>query len=198
MRIGIFGGTFDPPHIGHLVLAADAIDQMKLDSLLWVLTPNPPHKIGQVITDPGIRTEMVKAMIVRFPEFVFSDLEFRRPGPHFAVDTMREFHKLYPDAQLFYLLGADSLNDLPAWHDPAGFVSQCDGIIFMQREGESPDWNSLDQSLPDLHAITYLLKTPRIEISSHEIRERVKQNHSWRPFVNDGVEKIIKNKNLYR
>lgn len=198
MRIGLFGGTFDPPHIGHLILAAEALDQMKLDSLLWVLTPNPPHKTGQVITDAEIRTKMVEAMIARFPEFEFSGLEFQRPGPHYAVDTVREFHRLYPGAELFYLLGGDSLNDLPAWHDPTGFVTQCDGIIVMLRQGEEPEWKNLDKVLPELHDKTHFLKTPLIEISSHEIRERVGQNHSWRPFINQGVEKIILDNHLYR
>lgn len=198
MRIGIFGGTFDPPHIGHLILASEALDQMQLDSLLWVLTPNPPHKLDQVITDAAVRTAMVKATISRFPEFEFSDLEFQRPGPHYAVDTVREFHRAYPEAQLFYLLGGDSLNDLPIWHDPTGFVNQCDGIIVMQREGEEPDWKSLDQKLPALRAKAHLLRTPLIEISSHEIRERVKHDHSWRQFVNAEVEKIIKDHHLYR
>ncbi len=105
MRIGIFGGTFDPPHIGHLILAAEALDQMKLDSLLWVLTPNPPHKLDQVITEPVIRTAMVKALIDRFPEFEFSDLEFQRPGPHYAVETMREFHKRYPGCGIILSIG---------------------------------------------------------------------------------------------
>lgn len=197
MRIGIFGGTFDPPHIGHIILAAEALDQIHLDELMWVLTPNPPHKLDQVITDARIRTEMVQAAIQRFPEFHFSDIEFQRPGPHFAVDTVKEFHRLYPEAEILYLLGGDSLNDLPLWHDPSGFVDQCDGIIVMQRENEEPDWKRLDQELSALRQKTHFLRTPMVDISSHEIRERVQQDRSWKPLVVQGVEAIIMENGLY-
>ena len=198
MRIGLFGGTFDPPHIGHLVLAAEALVQMHLKSLFWVLTPDPPHKKEQVITDVGIRIAMVKAMINGFPEFTFSDIEFKRPGPHFAADTVRELKHDFPDAQIFYLLGGDSLNDLPGWHSPADFVHACAGIIVMQRVNEKPDWKLLDQKLPELRRKTHFLKTPIIEISSNDIRERVKQDRPWRPYVNAGVEKIIQESNIYK
>ena len=198
MRIGIFGGTFDPPHIGHLVLASEAKDQMDLDMVYWVLTPNPPHKSGQDITDALIRSAMVKEAIDRYPEFIFSDLEFQRPGPHYAVDTIRIFRTLFPGAELFYLIGGDSLNDLPDWYDPAGFVSECDGIITMMREDDPPDWKLLDSKLPGLHQKTRFLNTPIIGISSHAIRDRVKQDHAWRCYVEFGVETIILNNQLYK
>lgn len=197
MRIGLFGGTFDPPHIGHLVLASEAIDQLKLDLVYWVLTPTPPHKTGQEITDALIRSAMVKETIRRFPEFNFSDLEFKRPGPHYAVDTVRIIRALLPEAELLYLIGGDSLNDLPEWYDPAGFVAECDGIITMMREGETPDWKLLDSKLPGLRQKTTFLNTPIIGISSHAIRERVKQGQTWRCYVDPGVETIILNNHLY-
>ena len=83
------------------------------------------------------------------PNLTFSEIEFQRPGPHFAVDTVREFQLSYPDAQIYYLLGGDSLNDLPIWHDPTGFIRECDRIIVMLRRNEEPDWKSLDQKLPE-------------------------------------------------
>jgi nicotinate-nucleotide adenylyltransferase len=198
MRIGLFGGTFDPPHIGHLVLASEAFSQMDLDSLFWVLTPDPPHKRGQVITDAVLRKEMVKAVIKDYPEFTFSEIEFKRPGPHFAVDTVREFKLSHPNAQISYLLGGDSLNDLPAWHDPVGFIQECDCIVVMLRVNEAPDWKMLDQKLPELHTKTVFLKTPIIEISSKDIRERVKNGHPWLPYVTIEVGKIIQKTKVYR
>jgi len=198
MRIGLFGGTFNPPHIGHLVLASEAEDQMELDMVYWVLTPNPPHKKGQDITDAVIRSAMVKEAIERFPEFKFSDLEFQRPGPHYAVDTVRIFRTLFPETELFYLIGGDSLNDLPDWYDPAGFVAECDGIITMMRDGETPDWKLLDSKLPGLRQKTRFLNTPIIGISSHTIRDRVKQDQTWRCYVDPGVETIILNNQLYK
>ena len=198
MRIGIFGGTFDPPHLGHLVLAAEAMEQMKLESVYWVLTPDPPHKKRKQISPFSLRADMVKAAIERFAEFHFSDIESLRPGPHYAVDTVREFHRQLPGTELFYVMGEDALDDLPVWHDSTGFVTACDGIIVMEREGEVPDWNKLNAVLPALRAKTHLLKTPIVEISSHEIRERVKHDRTWRAYVVTGVEAIIIHNQLYR
>jgi nicotinate-nucleotide adenylyltransferase len=198
MRIGLFGGTFNPPHIGHLILASEALSQMELDSLYWVLTPDPPHKKGQVITDAGLRKEMVKAVIKDFQEFTFSEIEFKRPGPHFAVDTVREFKLSRPDAQIYYLLGGDSLNDLPTWHDPTGFIRECTRIVVMLRVNEEPDWKMLDQKLPELCQKTVFLKTPIIEISSNDLRERVKNGRPWLPYVTPGVGKIIQESQIYK
>ena len=111
-RLGIFGGTFDPPHVGHLILAMEAYDQLKLDRVLWVLAPNPPHKLGKKITDLDIRIEMVKAAINSDPMFEFSRVDIDRPGPHFVLDTMRILHEQKPDDELVFLMGGDSLHDL--------------------------------------------------------------------------------------
>ena len=198
MRIGLFGGTFNPPHIGHLILASEAFSQMELDSLYWVLTPDPPHKKGQVITDAGLRKAMVKAVIKDSQEFTFSEIEFKRPGPHFAVDTVCEFKLSRPDAQIYYLLGGDSLNDLPTWHDPTGFIRECTRIVVMLRVNEEPDWKMLDQKLPELRQKTVFLKTPIIEISSNDLRERVKNGRPWLPYVTPGVGKIIQESQIYK
>lgn len=198
MRVGIFGGTFDPPHVGHLVLAAEALEQTKLDVVYWVLTPDPPHKKGVQISPFSLRADMVKVAIERFSEFHFSDIEFLRPGPHYAVDTVREFHGHLPKAELFYVMGEDSLEVLPMWHDPTGFVAACDGIIVMKREGEVSDWSKLSSALPALKVKTHLLKTPIVEISSHEIRERVRHGRMFRAYVDAGVEAIITQNQLYR
>ncbi|MCX8025419.1 MAG: adenylyltransferase/cytidyltransferase family protein, partial [Thermanaerothrix sp.] len=91
-RLGIFGGTFDPPHVGHLILASEAADQLHLDRVLWVLTPDPPHKRGQPITPLAIRLKLVMAAIQEDPLFELSRVEIDRPGPHYAVDTLRILH----------------------------------------------------------------------------------------------------------
>ena len=115
MRLGIFGGTFDPPHIGHLVLASEAYHQLKLDRLLWVLTPRPPHKPNQQITALEYRIEMVQAIVEDEPTFELSRVEIDRPPPHYAVDTVEILGKRFPGARLIYLVGGDSLRDLPLW-----------------------------------------------------------------------------------
>jgi nicotinate-nucleotide adenylyltransferase len=113
------------------------------------------------------------------------------------VDTVREFKLSHPDAQIYYLMGGDSLNDLPTWHDPVGFIRECTHIGVMLRVNEAPDWKMLDQKLPELHQKTVFLKTPIIEISSNDIRERVKNSRPWLPFVTAGVGKIIQESKIY-
>ncbi len=198
MRIGVFGGTFNPPHIGHLILASDARDQFKLETIFWVVTPNPPHKTNQVIINAKFRSDMVQATIKDYPEFIYSDVEFRRPGPHFSLDTVKVFHREFPGSEIYYLLGGDSLNDLPAWHDPVGFVQECDGIVVMDRFGEVTNWDDLEKSLPALRSKTHFLKTPMFDISSNDIRTRILQDKPWKPFVIRETELIINKYKLYR
>jgi len=197
MRVGIFGGTFDPPHIGHLVLAGEALDQVCLDKVYWVLTPDPPHKQGHVISPAAVRADMVKTAIAQFPDFLYSDIEFKRQPPLYSVDTVVLFHQMLPDAQIYYMMGEDSLDDLPTWHEPRSFIQQCDGIIVMERKDEEPDWISLNISLPDLQEKTHILKSPLMEISSHEIRERIKSGRIWRTYVDPAVVAIIEHYKLY-
>lgn len=116
MRLGIFGGTFDPPHIGHLILAAEALAQLELDRVLWVLTPNPPHKTRRSLTPVALRYELLRAAFEADPAFVISWVDLDRPPPHYAVDTMRLLRQDHPRDRLVYLMGSDSLDDLPLWH----------------------------------------------------------------------------------
>lgn len=101
MRIGIFGGTFDPPHLGHLILAAEATSQLKLDLLLWVLTPDPPHKQDQQLTPIDIRYELVALSLKDDPSFVMSRVDLDRPGPHYTLDTVMLIKNEYPNAEIF-------------------------------------------------------------------------------------------------
>jgi len=135
-RIGIFGGTFDPPHVGHLILAMEAFDQLHLARVLWVLTPDPPHKRGKHITAVGNRIDMVKAAINADPMFALSYVDINRPGPHYILDTMRILHQEYPRAELVYLMGGDSLENLLHWFKPAEFIDTCDRVGVMRRPGE--------------------------------------------------------------
>ena len=141
--IGIFGGTFDPPHLGHLILAAEAYAQLGLERCLWVLTPDPPHKQGQSITPLKHRLAMLKLAIAGDPQFELSTVDLDRPGPYYAVDTVKILAAQIPGANLVYLMGGDSLRDLPKWHLPADFVDACHAIGVMRRPGDDID-------LPDL------------------------------------------------
>ena len=125
MRLGIFGGTFDPPHFGHLRLAEAASRQLHLDRVLWVLTADPPHKHGQAISAVQDRLDMVLAAIGDQPAYALSRVEIDRPGPHWAADTVALLARHYPAAQLVYLMGGDSLRDLPRWVRPQAFLAYC-------------------------------------------------------------------------
>ncbi len=112
-RIGIFGGTFDPPHLGHLILASEAYVQLKLTRLLWVLTPVPPHKMNRPISSLDDRLAMIKLALNDERSFELSNIEIERPGPHYTLDTIRVFSKLHPNDDLILLLGGDFCETSP-------------------------------------------------------------------------------------
>jgi nicotinate-nucleotide adenylyltransferase len=196
-RVGLFGGTFDPPHLGHGILAAEAFEQLRLTRLLWVLTPVPPHKIGPAITPVEHRLAMVQRALQPFPEFELSRLELDRPPPHYAVDTVKAALERYPGAQVIYLLGGDSLHDLPRWHAPSDFVAACGGIGVMRRPGDSIDLSALEAALPGLRAKVAFVDTPLLEISSHEIRQRAAAGRSFRQYLLPSVYEYIAGHHLY-
>ncbi len=198
MRIGVFGGTFDPPHLGHQILAVEAMEQAHLDKVLWVLTPDPPHKQGVEISPMGKRLVMVEKMVKQCAEFTISDIEIRRAGPHYAVDTMRLLHQEYPKDELFYLMGGDSLSDLPTWHTPAAFIDACHGILVLRRVGTKIPLPALYQQFPNLREKVTFLHAPQIEISAEDIRKRVRTHRIFWQFLFPEVYHYIVQERLYR
>ncbi|KPL82816.1 hypothetical protein SE15_12245 [Thermanaerothrix daxensis] len=197
-RIGVFGGTFDPPHVGHLILASEAADQLGLERVLWVLTPDPPHKRGLPITPLLIRLELVKAAIEGDPLFELSRVEIDRPGPHYAVDTLLILHDLYPEDALIYLIGGDSLRDLPTWHQPLRFLEACDGLGVMRRPGDAVDLSHLEATLPGLRRKVMFVDAPLLEISSSQIRQRVAGGKAYRYYLPPRVYELVERYRLYR
>jgi nicotinate-nucleotide adenylyltransferase len=197
MRIGIFGGTFDPPHLGHLILAMEACGQLNLDRLLWVVTPDPPHKIGQSISPVNIRLRLIKAAIGDDPHFEVSRIELERPAPQYAVDTIRELRERYPEAELIYLMGGDSLHDFPDWHHPRLLVDTSDGLGVMRRPGDLIDLTELEKQLPGITAKLAFVDAPLLEISSRQIRERVSSGKPFRYYLPQAVYEQILAMNLY-
>jgi nicotinate-nucleotide adenylyltransferase len=196
--IGIFGGTFDPPHLGHLILAAEALAQLDLDRLLWVLTPSPPHKQDRLITSLDHRLAMVRLALANSPEFELSKVDMDRPGPHFALDTVKILADQNPGANLVYLMGGDTLRDLPLWHRPADFVAACHLIGVMRRPGEAIDLPGLDKRFPGLAARVRFVEAPLIDISAHEIRARIAGGRPFRYFLPPEVYRYILEQALYR
>jgi nicotinate-nucleotide adenylyltransferase len=197
-KLGVFGGTFDPPHLAHLILAAEAQSQLGLSQVLWVLTPNPPHKHGEQISPLAVRLQMLQAALLDAPNFELSRVDIDRPPPHFAVDTLHRLAEQHPQAELIYLMGGDSLGDLAGWYCPQDFVQACDGIAVLLRPGPAPDLAALEAVLPGLTSKVAFIHAPMMEISSSLIRQRVRAGRPVRYFLPPKVYNILVAEHLYR
>jgi len=195
--IGIFGGTFDPPHLGHLILAAEARQQFSLTRLFWVLTPIPPHKLDQPITPIEHRLAMLQLAITGNSDFELSRLEIDRPGPHYALDTVNLLAEQNPGVDMAYLMGGDSLRDLPTWHRPAELLSACRYLGVMRRPSDSIHLPDLEAILPGITSKVRFVDAPIVEISSREIRQRVAEGRPFRYYLPPAVYGYILEHNLY-
>jgi nicotinate-nucleotide adenylyltransferase len=197
LRIGLLGGTFDPPHNGHLLLAQESVEQLSLDRLLLLVAKLPPHKLGEEISAPSLRLEMSRAAAKGNYRLEVSDLELGREGPSFTVDTLRHFRSIHPDAKLFFLLGADQLAEFHEWREPAE-IANLATIVAVSRYGIAPT----DVSPVELgNGRTLDFQTvplTRVDISSSLIRDRVREGRSVRYMVPDDVRQIIETHRLYR
>ena len=196
--IGVFGGTFDPPHIGHVILAIEARYQLELERVLWVLTADPPHKPEAPLTATEIRLEMLKTTLGNRSEFELSRVDIDRPGPHFAVDTLRLLSKAHPGERWAYLMGGDSLRGILQWHDPAGFLSRCDLLAVMPRPEAPADLASLRQGLPEIEQKLRFLRAPYVALSASDVRHRVRQGQPFEHLLATGVAQLIRSHGLYR
>ena len=197
-QIGLFGGTFDPPHLGHLILASEACEQLHLSRLLWVLTPEPPHKLEQRITSTQHRLAMVSLATTEDTRFEVSSIELDRPGPHYTLDTVNMIADLNPSADVILLIGGDSLNDLPTWHRSADLVTACHAIGVMRRPGDSADLSALESRLSGISSKVRYVDAPLLEIASREIRRRVAQGRSVRYYLSPEVYDYIQKNRLYQ
>jgi nicotinate-nucleotide adenylyltransferase len=195
---GIFGGTFDPPHLGHLILASEALAQLGLERLLWLLTPNPPHKPGQPITPLAHRLAMLRLAIADEPRFEISEVEINRPGPHYTVETLRLLKEANPAGGLVYLMGGDSLRDLPTWREPGEILRLCHFLGVMRRPQDAVDLTALEMALPGLAEKVHFVEVPLLEISSRQVRQRVARGDAFRYYLHPAVYDYIQRNGLYR
>jgi len=196
-RIGLFGGTFDPPHIGHLILASEAQYQLELTRLLWTLTPEPPHKQDQPITPVEHRLAMVNLAIADNPAFELSRVELDRPGPHYTLDTINLVAEQNPQAEIVPVIGGDSLHDLPTWHRPKELLYAAHWIGVMRRPGESTNLEALERELPGISSKVHYVDAPLLEIASREIRSRIADGRPFRYYLPDPVYHYINQHHLY-
>jgi len=197
MRLGIFGGTFDPPHLGHLILAMEAASQLTLEKVLWMLTPVPPHKLDQMITPVPMRLELVKAAIDGEILFELSTIELELPAPQFALNTIREVRRRYTASEVYYLIGEDSLQDLPTWHQPDEFIREVDALGVMRRPGGITQMDVLEKIIPGLTKKIKFIDAPLLEISSHQIRDRIHQHQAYKYYLPQKVYQKILDMGLY-
>jgi nicotinate-nucleotide adenylyltransferase len=196
MRLGLFGGTFDPIHLGHLIVAESCREACGLEKVWFVVAGAPPHKRG-ARTAVAHRLEMVRIAIAGHPAFEVSEREARGPGPHYSAETLETIHRDRPDDELFFLIGADSLADLPFWHRPDR-VAALASLVVVNRPGIDPavmtDWPDFG---PEARPILRV-DVPPIGIASHDLRRRVAAGRSIRYQVPRGVEAYIQAHDLYR
>ena len=196
-RLGIFGGTFDPPHLGHLILASEIRTQLKIDRLLWVLTSIPPHKLDRAITPLEHRLAMVNLAVDANPYFELSRIEIDREGPHFAIDTLELLKNENPDTDLVYVMGGDSLHDFLSWHRPADIVAACHEIGVMRRPDDFIDLSELDMAIPNIRSKLRFVDAPLLEIASSEIRRRAALGLPIRYYLPNPVYDYIRDYGLY-
>ncbi|MFO7742815.1 MAG: nicotinate-nucleotide adenylyltransferase [Anaerolineae bacterium] len=195
--MGVIGGTFDPPHYGHLVLAENARVQLQLDRVLFVPAGEPPHKPERPITPAPHRTAMVEATVAENAAFVLSRVDLDRPGPHYSVDMLGILRDLHRAAMLFFLIGGDSLAEFLSWRNPGGIVEQAH-LAVMGRPGWEADVASLEERLPGIRERLTWLDAPHLEISGTDLRRRVRDGLPIRYLVPPPVLGYVREHGLYR
>lgn len=190
MRLAIFGGSFDPPHVGHLLAAQDAIDALELDRLIFVPAAVQPLKPTGARASPAERFEMVKRLIADDPRFGVDPIEIERPGLSYTVETLETFARRFPEATRFFLVGADILETFAAWRQPERILGLAK-LVILRRPG-------VGKASDRTPAGARSLVTRLVDVSSTEIRERVRTGRSIRGFVPESVAGFIETKRLYR
>lgn len=196
-RLGILGGTFDPPHCGHLRMASAAQAQLALDRVLFAPAGVQPLKQDQRSSTPADRARMVELAIADEPRFTLSRIDLDRPGPHYTVDLLNIIQQQSPAAALWFIMGEDSLSDLLRWRDPARII-QLARLAVLRRSGCAPDWTALDRALPDLRARLDWIEAPLLDISASDIRQRLQAGLSVDTLVPLKVIEFIRVQHLYQ
>ena len=184
MKIGLYGGSFDPIHHGHLLLAREAREQLALDRVLFIPAALSPHKLTMVPTSGEARREMLEAALAGEPGFALEDCDLRRAGPSFAIETVRDLRARWPEAEFFYLIGHDNVAKLDTWQSCAELRAAVQFVVLGRGEHDAP------------HAFPAI--TRRVDFSATEIRARVARGQSIRYLVPEAVRAIIERRQLYQ
>lgn len=197
-RAGILGGTFDPVHLGHLILAEEACSELALDQVLFVPAGQPPHKLGEPYSPVEHRLRMLTMAIADNPAFAISRVDVDRPGPHYTVDMLSILaQKLGAETALYFIIGMDSLVNILTWHAPERLPALCTLVVAGRPDYEC-DWDALEVRLPHLREQVLFLNSPLIQIAGADIRARVRAGRSIRYHVPEPVRQYILSHALYR
>ncbi len=197
MRVGVFGGTFDPIHIGHLVAAEETRVQLKLERVVFVPAGLPPHKLANHISPVEHRLAMVQLAIASNPYFTVSRVDIDRFGPCYTVETMELLRDEWgPGVELYFIMGSDSLADILTWYKPERLIRLC-RLAVVKRPGYDVDIKELDRLLPGIASRVQFINSPLIDVASCDIRRRVREGLSIKYQVPEAVERYIYEHGLY-
>ncbi|MCS7003083.1 MAG: nicotinate-nucleotide adenylyltransferase, partial [Dehalococcoidia bacterium] len=197
-RLGVFGGTFDPPHLGHLIVAEAAREALRLDHVLFVPAGDPWHRRHIAVTAAPHRVAMTRLAIADNPAFSCSTIDVDRADPTYSVDTLRLVRQRYPDARLVFLMGQDALAQIGDWAQPAAIAELAEIVGLARPDAPTPDWTALETRIPHARSRVRLLATPLIGVSATLIRARIAAGQSVRYLVPSAVEAYIRAHSLYR
>lgn len=198
MRLGVLGGTFDPIHLGHLVLAEEGQRRLRLERVVFIPAGEPWRKAGQPITPAGHRLAMVRLAVAGNPLFEVSAVEVERAGPSYTADTLEQLRaERGADAEVYLLMGEDALEDLPHWKDPQRIVAQAWLAVVPRVSGGELDVNKLEATVPGIGRKLVAFEMPRLDISGTELRRRAAAGESLRYLVPAPVEEYIRRHRLY-
>jgi nicotinate-nucleotide adenylyltransferase len=199
MRIGIFGGTFDPVHLGHLILAEQCRDQAGLDEVWFLPSYHPPHKAAAAVTRFEQRCDMLELAVAGHPAFRIERVEKELPPPSYTAETLAELHRRHPGNEFALLMGSDGLPDLPAWYEPRRVVELA-GLVVVPRPGVmlwTADRLAKALGIPAEQVRLRYVACPMIEIASRELRRAVADGMSVRYLVPRAVEEYVRDRKLY-
>ena len=195
-KLGIMGGTFNPIHNAHLQLAKAALEEYDLDRVMFLPNYQPPHKECDMMADAGLRYQMIEAAIAGEERFFVSDFEINKGGLSYTVDTLIAFEQMYPDYELYFIIGGDSLNDFMKWREPLEIAKRCILLVYA-RDGIDPA-HQIKLLSDTIGARIYEIHAPAMDISSSHIRSSIGKGKPVDNLVPERVLDIIKTNNLYK
>jgi nicotinate-nucleotide adenylyltransferase len=201
-RVGVLGGTFDPIHYGHLVIAEEVRVSLDLAEMVFIPAGHPPHKQGEIVSAAEDRLAMLELATASNPYFAISLVDLNRPGPSYTLETLRLLHEQWSETTaIYFVIGWDSLEDLPKWYEPEGVLAQLTRLVAVHRPGyrEEPKFRQrLEAELPGIGQKLLPLPAPQLAISSTDLRRRVAEGRPIKYQTPEAVERYIVEHTLYR